>query len=120
MEWTFIHYGRPHSLPQLAVAVLFIALFTGFVLFLYRIIVVEEGMYAYTWYGVYRFLPWQDIVSVSRMNIPGFGYLRVASKKGPVVWVPLFLKNFRQFRESVSEYAGDPEHPMVKYLADHP
>lgn len=119
MEWIFVHYGRPHSLPQLAVAVLFIALFTGLVVFLYRIVVVEEGIYAYTWYGTYRYLPWQDIVSVSRMNIPGFGYLRVASKKG-VVWVPLFLNNFPQFRETVSAYAGDPDNPLVKHLADHP
>ncbi len=120
MEWTFVHYGRPHSLPQLAVAVLFIALFTVLVVFLYRIIVVADGIYAYTWHGVYRYLSWQEIVSVSRMNIPGFGYLRVASKKGAVVWVPLFLKDFEQFRETVSAHAGDPQHPLVKYLADHP
>jgi len=120
IEWIFVNYGRPHSWPQLVASVLFIALFTGLVVFLYRVIVIEEGIYAYTWYGVYQYLAWQDIISVSRMNIPGFGYLRVVTQRGAVVWVPLFLKNFKEFREAILAYAGDPEHPLVKYLADHP
>ena len=120
IELVFMHYGRPHEWLHLVIAILFIAVFTGIVVFLYRITVTGAGIYAYTWYGAYRYYPWQAIVSVKRVNIPGFCYIRMIPQRGAAIWVPHFLRHWQAFRDAVVLFVNDPEHPLVKYLTDHP
>ncbi|MBN1547245.1 MAG: hypothetical protein JW902_11345, partial [Syntrophaceae bacterium] len=109
IELVFMNYERPHSLPQLGAAFLFIAVFTGLIVLLYKVIVTREGIYAYTWYGRYRYYRWEEIVSVRRINIPGFCYLRMIPQKGAVIWVPQFLRYWQDFREVVVAYIDNSE-----------
>jgi hypothetical protein len=119
IELAFMNYSRPHEWPHLVIAILFVAVFTGIVVFLYKITVTPEGIYAYTWYGLYRYYPWHEIVSVRHINIPGFCYIRMIPKKGAAIWVPHFLRHWKEFRDVVLEFVNDPEHPLVRYLTDH-
>ena len=118
IELPFLYYDHPHTLIHLAAAVLFISVFTGVVVYLYKVIVTPEGITAYTWHGFYRHYTWSEIDYVRQVKIPGFSYIRIIPRKGAVIWVPQFLKDWQEFREAVMAYVNDPGHPLVKYLTD--
>jgi hypothetical protein len=79
----------------------------------YPVYVGPSGVRSYTTWGLYRTVPWSEIESVRRFNLPGLRYLIVG--KGGGVYLPLFLTEMEGFREQVRLYAG-ASNPLVQEL----
>ena len=58
-------------------------------------------------------MSWASIQQVKTYAVPGFPLLKAYSiQTRQVLWLPLFLNDFRHFAELVARYAGD-DHPLT-------
>jgi hypothetical protein len=64
-------------------------------------------------WGRFATVTWDSIRAVRPFNLLTLPYLRVYSTETRrVIWLPLFLTNYRRFAELVAEYAG-ADHPVT-------
>jgi hypothetical protein len=65
-------------------------------------------------WGRFVTVTWTSVRAVQPFYLPLLPFLRVYSTETPrVIWLPLFLVNYRRFAELVAEYAGE-DHPIAR------
>jgi hypothetical protein len=65
-------------------------------------------------WGFIRAVRWDAVRDARPINLAGLPYLRVyPADTRRVLWVPLFLADYRRFAELVAAYAG-PDHPVAR------
>jgi hypothetical protein len=66
----------------------------------------SDGIYGHSFWGVRRFIRWQDIASVRRFSLLKLPWIRIYSNvDGKVTWLPLFQARPFEFRQTLKEYA---------------
>jgi hypothetical protein len=64
-------------------------------------------------WGLIRTVRWDAVRDARPISLAGLPYLRVYSNESRrVIWLPLFLADYRRFAELVAEYAG-ANHPVA-------
>jgi hypothetical protein len=65
-------------------------------------------------WGRFVTVSWRSIYVARTINVAGLPYLRVYSTETRrVIWLPLFLADYRRFAELVAEHAGE-DHPVTR------
>jgi hypothetical protein len=65
-------------------------------------------------WGRFATVMWRSVRDARPLNIPFLPVLRVYSTETRrVIWLPLFLADYRRFAELVAEYAGE-DHPVTR------
>jgi hypothetical protein len=66
----------------------------------------SDGIYGHLFWGVRRFIRWQDIASVRRFSLLKLPWIRIYSGvDGKVTWLPLFQSRPFEFRQTIKEFA---------------
>jgi hypothetical protein len=65
-----------------------------------------DGIYGHSFWGVRRFVRWQDIASVRRFTLLKLPWIRIYSSiDGQVTWLPLFQSRPAEFQQIIKEFA---------------
>jgi len=90
--------------------------FTVFIVTYFKVHVSPASLRSYNSWGVCRDVKWDDILSVTPINLMGLKYLRLysATTTSPL-WVPLFLSDAQRFTSLVRQYAG-PKNPLAAWF----
>ncbi len=85
----------------------------------YKIIVSDEYLRGYTFWGKYYSIPWETITNVKPIRIIGMKYIKVFNtlSKRPL-WVPVFLNNMLSFKHEAIGKMKE-ENPMRIYLENN-
>ena len=88
------------------------ALWMGLLVLLCRVRVTATGIKFPDWPLVVRELPWDQMVTVRRVNLLGFRFLAIYGAGNPFgMWLPLFLRDVDQFWRVV-EGCVTSDHPL--------
>ncbi|HET6576420.1 MAG TPA: hypothetical protein VFG68_22665 [Fimbriiglobus sp.] len=82
--------------------------------FIWRVWVGPDALRGSDFWGRFVTMRWGSIRAVKPLDVPFLPVLRVYSTETRrVIWLPLFLVNYRRFAELVAEYAG-ADHPVTR------
>ena len=74
----------------------------------YKVILTGEDIKGFNFWGMSRTLRWNDITAVKSVNFIGLRYLKVFSNRTSLpLWIPLFLKNMREFTKFAASVPPD-------------
>jgi hypothetical protein len=105
--WAFYAAGAA------AVTVLMVPALWLYVL-IWRVWVGPDTLCASDVWGRFVTVPWASVRAARPFNLLTLPYLRVFSTETRrVMWLPLFLADYRRFAELVAEYAG-ADHPVTR------
>ena len=78
--------------------------------------VAPAGLRASNAWGRYATVGWGSITAVKLVPLPLIPFARVVSTETHrILWVPLFMRTYRDYATLVAEYAGE-DHPLAREL----
>ena len=90
--------------------------FTVFIVAYFKVYVSPASLRSFNSWGACRDVKWDDILSVTPINLVGLKYLRLYSARTTSpLWVPLFLSDAQRFTNLVRQYAG-PKNPLAAWF----
>lgn len=76
----------------------------------------SDGIYAHSFWGLRRFIRWQDIVKIRKFRLFNLRWLRIYSgTDGKVTWLPLFLSSPIKFGDEIRKFAPSNS-PLLNHL----
>jgi hypothetical protein len=105
--WSFYTAGA------VAIVTLIVPALLAYVL-VWRVWVGPATLRGSDFWGRFVTVSWRSVHAVRPLSVPFLPVLRVHSTETRrVIWLPLFLVNYRRFAELVAEYAG-ADHPVTR------
>lgn len=81
----------------------------------FPVVLSEQGLSAHSFWGVRRFMCWQDIASTRSIRILNLLWLRLYSRDGKeVIWLAMFQSRPAEFRAELRKLAP-PGHPLLNH-----
>ena len=81
---------------------------------IWRVWVGPRTLRAWDFWGRFVTVSWGSVRAARPLSVPFLPVLRVYSTETRrVIWLPLFLVNYRRFADLVAEYAG-ADHPVTR------
>jgi hypothetical protein len=78
-----------------------------------------DGIYGHSFWGFRRFVRWQNVTKTRTFPMLNLPWLRVFDADGKVLWLPLFQRNRKDFREEIQKFAP-PDNPVLKFMESWP
>jgi hypothetical protein len=92
---------------------------SGLFSLLYPAAFSADGIYGHSFWGFRRFFRWQNVAKTRTFSIFNLPWLRVFDADGRVLWLPLFQRNRKDFREEIQKFVP-PGNPVLKFLESWP
>jgi hypothetical protein len=107
IDWSFLaKLNLGAIVVNLLVSVALPAVFT--------ILVTRDGIRGHTFWGVARFIPWNEIKIATPINFIVVPYVRIHSKRGgKPIWLPLFLTDRAGLSKAIRRFAS-AENPLFR------
>jgi hypothetical protein len=91
------------------------AIFIAILIRLFPVYIDRQGVKSYNFWGVYRYLRWDEITSAKPFIIFNLSYIQIRSIDNKQIFIPLFLSKMSSFNRQVRAFV-DLEHPIVRFL----
>jgi hypothetical protein len=83
---------------------------------LFPALISGQGIRGHSFWGMRRFVGWEEIVKVKKFSLFGLPYLRIFSATdGKVTWLPLFQSQMVEFRNEIRKFAPSNS-PLLAHL----
>lgn len=73
------------------------------------------GVYGHSFWALRRFIAWPDIYAVRPFWLFNCKYLRIYTRDGKTIWLPLFQVQRSDFCQEIRKFAP-PESPLLKHM----
>jgi hypothetical protein len=106
---TFLIHGFRCDLHRFLIAILQVAILSvggsWLISLMYTSAFSAEGIYGHSFWGVRRFVRWQDIADAKACKLANLPWLRVYGANGKVTWLALFQVQKNEFWQEIRKHA---------------
>jgi hypothetical protein len=112
-DWAVVSKTAPYIVPILLV---YAFVFAVAISLFYPCSITSTGVYGHSFWGLRRYLGWNEISAAKKKRIGNLVFLSLSSKTGgAAIWLPLFQSRRAEFVETVRKSAS-PNHPVLSQL----